>query len=1221
MSLKGLFEPLKGHDIYRRLVEGLKPGQMGLQPPGVYQIEAPEAARPYLIASTWHYLRVPVLVIVPRPEDARRLHDQLLSFLGEDAPMHLFPEPEVLPFERLVADAATNNQRMLALATLRLGSAFALSSPKGQAPSQAQEANLDSIKETGNLPLVVASASAALRRTIQSDALREAHHTLEVGARVRLAEMFSRWVALGYQREDGVEVPGTFSHRGGIVDIYPPSSALPARIELWGDDIESIRLFDPVSQRSVRNVEKVSVIPAREVLPSLADKDRVSQLIGRMDFSRCTSATRERFEDELAALFSGRDVEELPFYNGLLNHGCLIDYLPEGGLLVLDRDGEIESEALELAARGEELRAAREGRGELPANFPSPQLSWDEFRSAVDRRPRLLVKGWTGGEGGFDFQPAPSYYGRLDEKFTSDVQQMLGEGRRVVVVSRHARRLSEVLDEGGMRTTVLSGLDSMPDSGSLSLLTGSLREGWTLRLRSGQFEGGLTLLTDSELFGTAKEQRPRPKTPVRREAFLSELVPGGYVVHVDHGVARFAGTVPMDSGGEQKEYLLLEYAEGDKLYVPTDHLDRVSPYLAPNDQPPALTRLGTTEWSRIKERAKSSAREMAKELLELYASRQVAEGHSFSPDSPWQQELEDSFPYQETPDQERTIREVKQDMEQPRPMDRLVCGDVGYGKTEVALRAAFKTVNDGMQVGLLVPTTVLAQQHYSTFSERLSPFPIRVEVLSRFRTRKEQKQVIESLKLGTVDVVIGTHRLLQKDVKFKNLGLVVVDEEQRFGVAHKERLKQMRREVDILTLSATPIPRTLYMGLSGIRDMSTMETPPEERLPVKTYVCEYSDDVIKEAILRELERGGQVFFLHNRVQTIRRMADSLKRLVPQARIAIGHGRMAEEDLEEVMVSFTQGEVDVLVCTTIIESGLDIPNANTLIIDRADRFGLAQLYQLRGRVGRGGHRAHTYLLIPRRRRITEAAEKRLKAILEASELGAGFRIAMRDLEIRGAGNILGAEQSGQIHAVGFELYAQLLNEAVAEIKAASLTPYSPLPSVGEGTGVGATIGRGDGGEDAEGQPKSQARVSLPLSAHIPESYISHLPTRLAIYQRLTRVQGRQEFFALDIREELRDRFGPLPEVVENLLYLVDMKLLAGEAGIESVTQSGSTITLTLTEAVGGARLALEKALGPLVRVGNQQVHVSIRRAGDRWKESLVRILERLKGFRERVRAVT
>ena len=1139
----------------------------------VHRLEAPDAAKPYLIAALWHRLKVPVMVIVPKPEDSRRLHDELLSYLGDDASVHLFSEPEVLPFERLVADSATNNQRVLVLAAL----------------GQEWDVAGDGVGDLGPPPLVVASTVASLRWTLSPAAMKQGCHSLQLGAKAPLAQLFARWIALGYRREEGVEVPGTFSNRGGIVDIFPPSSPLPARIEFGGDEIESIRLFDPISQKSVRMVESVDVIPARETLPSLADRDRVSRLIGEMDFSRCNASTRDRFDEELASLFSGHEVDELPFYNGLLNDGSLIDHLPKGGLLILDQEGEIESEGLRLTERAEKLRALREGRGELPGNFPSVQVSWPEFRLALELRRRLLVSGWIGSESAFQFRPPPSYYGR-PQQFASQAPRMLEHGERVVVVSRNARRLAEILSEQGVSSTVENTLESPAPPGSLNLITGTMKEGWSLPLEG----GGITLLTDSEIFGATRQRRVRSKTPVQREAFISEIVPGGFVVHIDHGVARFDGTIQMESDGREKEYLVLAYAEGDKIYVPTDHLDRVSPYVAPNDQVPSLTRLGTAEWSRIKERVKTSAREMAQELLELYASRQVVQGHALSPDSPWQQELEDAFPYEETSDQRRTIEEVKRDMEQVRPMDRLVCGDVGYGKTEVALRAAFKTVNDGMQVGLLVPTTVLAQQHYATFSQRLSPFPVRVESLSRFRTRNEQQEVVEGLKSGEVDVVIGTHRLLQKDVKFKNLGLVVVDEEQRFGVGHKERLKQMRREVDMLTLSATPIPRTLYMGLSGIRDMSTMETPPEERLPVKTYVCEYSEDIIKEAIERELERGGQVFFLHNRVQTIRRVADGLRRLVPDAKIAVGHGRMAEGDLEDVMVSFTRGEVDVLVCTTIIESGLDIPNANTLIIDRADRFGLSQLYQLRGRVGRGGHRAYSYLMIPRSRKITEAAGKRLKVILEATELGAGFRIAMRDLEIRGAGNILGQEQSGHVHAVGFELYSQLLKEAVSEIKAGQ---------------------DGEPGDLELQSAGSQARVSLSLAAHIPEDYISHLPTRLAIYQRLTKVSHRQDVD--DIREELKDRFGPLPREVDNLLYLVGLKLLAGEASVESVTQSGSIVTLNLLEPAGGARLALERALGPTVKVGNQQVQVSIRRTDHTWTGELRQVLERLVAFREQL----
>ena len=597
----------------------------------------------------------------------------------------------------------------------------------------------------------------------------------------------------------------------------------------------------------------------------------------------------------------------------------------------------------------------------------------------------------------------------------------------------------------------------------------------------------------------------------------------------------------------------------------------------------------------MKSRVKSATREMAQELLRVNAARALAEGHEHGGDTVWQHELEDSFPFVETPDQARAIVEVKSDMETSRPMDRLICGDVGYGKTEIALRAAFKSVNDGMQVGILVPTTVLAQQHYSTFSERLSPFPVRVEVLSRFRTPKEQQEVIDGLKDGSVDIVIGTHRLLQKDVHFKNLGLAVVDEEQRFGVSHKERLKQLRQQVDVLTLSATPIPRTLNMALAGIRDLSTMDSAPEARLPVKTFVSEYSEDVIKEAILREMERGGQIFYLHNRVRTIHQAAAEISKIVPQARIMVGHGQMAESELEDVMMNFANGEADILVCTTIIESGLDMPNVNTLILERADRFGLAQLYQLRGRVGRSEHRAYAYLMAPRGRRITEAAEHRLQAILEASELGAGFRIAMRDLEIRGAGNILGASQSGHIQEVGLDLYTQLLNEAVRELE-------------------------GEGGSTDETEiPDDLPRIELPMNARIPENYVDHLPTRLAVYQRLAKMTDAD--YIPEIRDELRDRFGPLPEEVENLLTLASLRALAADVGVESIVQGNDAIVLSLRTPVGGAKVPLQRALGPSVQVGNTQMQMPLRRLGDEWLSRLTRVLERFLVFQESVSALT
>jgi transcription-repair coupling factor (superfamily II helicase) len=1028
---------------------------------------------------------------------------------------------------------------------------------------------------------------------------------LKVGQRIpRTEELLSRWVDLGYRHEPLVESPGTFSQRGGIIDVYPPHYDFPLRIELWDDEIDTIRSFDPYTQRSVEAVEAVDIIPAREQLPNLADRSNVDRLVSQMDLSSCTREVRERIEDDLVYLFSDPDIETLHFYNGLLNHSSLLDYFPSSGLLVLDRIGQLEAEALEQEEKYARMRDNREERGELPRNFPSPYLAWSELSRQLARWEgrRVHLESWLSSEADPIFSPATPYYGQLAQ-FTSDVQRQQQSGNTIVVVSQHSRgRIAEILEEADVAVAPSEGIGGgeLPEPGLVYLVHGSLNEGWSISYQVESSAGStLLLLTDAELFGTVKERRYRPSRhqhDASKEVALADLVPGSYVVHVDHGVARFAGTTRMGQDGEDKEYLVLEYADNDKLYVPTEHLDRVGAYVGAQDQQPSLTRLGTAEWSRIKERVKGATRELAQDLLKLYAARQVSQGHQFGEDTVWQQELEDSFPYEETPDQVRAIEEVKVDMEQPRPMDRLICGDVGYGKTEIALRAAFKTVSDGMQVGLLVPTTVLAQQHYATFSERLSPFPVRIEVLSRFRTSREQQEVLEGLRQGSVDVVIGTHRLLQKDVHFKNLGLVVVDEEQRFGVSHKERLKGLRREVDVLTLSATPIPRTLHMALSGIRDMSVMHTPPEARLPVKTFVSEYSDDVIKEAILREMERGGQVFFLHNRVRTISQKAAEISELVPQARILVGHGQMPETELEDVMVAFASNEADVLVCTTIIESGLDMPNVNTLIIDRADRFGLSQLYQLRGRVGRGEHRAYAYLMVPRGRRITSTAEQRIEAILEASELGSGFRIAMRDLEIRGAGNLLGAAQSGQIHSVGLTLYSQLLDEAVAELMAEQgSNGQVPAPSVVD-----------------------LPRIDVPLPSSIPESYVSHLPTRLSLYQRFARVRDRREI--QEIREELRDRFGPPPEVVENLLSLVDLRALAAGLDIESIVQSSEGITATFRDPVGSARTPLQRALGPSVSVGNTQMHISRRELGEQWLSRLTKILERLQVFRDRLQRV-
>ena len=667
-------------------------------------------------------------------------------------------------------------------------------------------------------------------------------------------------------------------------------------------------------------------------------------------------------------------------------------------------------------------------------------------------------------------------------------------------------------------------------------------------------------------------------------------------MHVDHGIGRFRGLYRTGgtegqngngTGSATREFLLIEYDGADRLYVPSEQADRVTRYVGGGDDAPNLTRLGTQEWTRAKARARRAVRDIAKDLVELYAARKLAQGHAFSADTTWQHELEDSFPYMETPDQLTAISEVKADMEIAVPMDRLLVGDVGYGKTEVALRAAFKAVMDGRQVAVLVPTTVLAQQHFTTFKERFGVFPVRVEVLSRFRSPKEQAVVVEAAVAGAVDVVIGTHRLVSKDVSFKNLGLVIVDEEQRFGVAHKERLKQLRKEVDVLTLTATPIPRTLHMSLAGVRDMSVMETAPEERLPIRTYVAEYDDGLVREAILRELDRGGQVYYVHNRVQSIEIVHRRLRELVPEARFLVGHGQMAEEQLERVMLDFAEGKADVLICTTIIESGLDISNTNTIVIDMAHRLGLAQLYQLRGRVGRGPVRAYAYFLYARDTQLNEQAEARLRTIYEATELGAGFRIAMKDLEIRGAGNLLGAEQSGQIAAVGFDLYTRLLGEAVDLMQAAEAG--TPPPMV-----------------DAVG-PDRRPSLDLPLDAFLPSDYVSDEAARLNLYQRFATATTGEQVGALIA--ELEDRFGPLPEQATNLVYQVGLRLEALRAGVSQVTATDHEIVVKLHGRPPADVTRLSREVGATLRAGSNQLRLP-RGKGEGWLVTLQRLVDLL-----------
>ena len=1154
---------------------------------------------PMTLAALGRSASVPILVVAPRSEDARRLYDQVCLWSESEESVLHFPESETLPFERLVTDPDTEQQRIDVLANL-----LAL-------PSQATRIGDYGVRnDRDRAKIVIASASAIAQKTISRKGFEASRRHLTAGQSVDLRELLGQLQHMGYMFEPNVDAPGTASRRGGILDIYPVGSESPARIELWDDEIDTIRLFDSATQRSTQFVESIDIIPAQETMPSLAGADHIESITRSIDMSNCTAETRARIGEELHRLLDGDTIEDANFYAGFFNHGSLLDYLPPGSIVALYRPTEIVEAAWETEERAHELREVKQSRGELPYNFPSSQTAWSRVEPAIEEFARRIhITPW-GAEDlihqdavTLPFASGPRYGGDV-QAFVADSEASAAEGDRLVAVSSVPKRLVEFFDQSNPETARNHDLREPPRPGTVTIVQNfgaGLNEGFALRVNGRR----LIVVSDAEIFGTAKRRASSVRRARRRDSLLSELNPGDYVVHVEHGVGRFV-RAGHTRENDDREYLVIQYAESDELYVPMEHLDRITPYVAPMDRAPRLTRLGTQEWKRTKARVERSTREMAAELLSLYAERELSEGHAFAPDTPWQVQLEDAFPYEETPDQAEAILHMKADMEISKPMDRLICGDVGYGKTEVALRAAFKAVTDGFQVAILVPTTVLAQQHFRTFSERLKPYPMEVDVLSRFRSDSEQRKTVDALAKGTVDIVIGTHRLVQKDVTFKNLGMVVVDEEQRFGVAHKERLKQMRAAVDVLTMTATPIPRTLHLSLSGIRDMSTINTPPDERLPIKTYVSEFSDELIREAIRRELDRQGQVYFLHNRVYNIDYMAGYVRRLVPEARIGVAHGQMDEGRLERAMVEFADGNIDVLVCTTIIESGLDIPNVNTLIVNRADTFGLAQLYQLRGRVGRSSRRAYAYLLIPPSRSLTETAEKRLKTMLAATELGAGFQIAMKDLEIRGAGNILGANQSGHIYAVGFDLYTRLLSDAVESIRAQQATGADDERAEDGNHGRHATL------PDAP-----QTVIDIGIPANIPPKYVEDLPTRLDVYRRLAASRSADDITAMG--DELIDRFGRLPWQAQNLLYMTKLKIAATRSGIQSMTRENDSIVLRLHNGVGGAREALRRHLGDRADVGNTHIRVDISGLSNQWEQYILDIVERLGEFTERMTA--
>ena len=1130
MNLRSLPALLRAHPAVTDLVAA-RPAQV---------VAVPDPARAFFLAGLASLSnRRPLVAAVPTTADAERLAADLAVFLGDDA-VELFPAWETLPFERVSPGVPTMGRRLRAMWRLR--------------------------QPTSPTSVLVAPVRALLQRL--------GPHVDEVepvvvrpGERLDPDELVQRLVETGYRREPQVEHRGEVARRGSIVDVFGPTQDAPVRIDLWGDEVDRLTRFSVADQRSTADESCVELFACRELLPTADVRRRAEELIGKEPWGR------EHWE----RLAEGSTFEGMESWLPWLTESerLLVDLVGSDALVLLFEPRRMRDRAADVIAEEESLAStlATTWGAASDHGWPRLHLPFDRLLAHAEAPVWSVVPAAEGPETvaleAQSWEPVVGDAGRVGRR----VADLLAEGYQVVVAADgpgSAARIAAMLSEQGVSLPVLADSPDEVLGARSAVVVARLQRGFVVPALE------LAVLVESDLTGRRRVHRPPRARRTDAQAFFDDLKPGDYVVHHHHGVARYGGMVKRAIGGGERDYLLLEYRGGDRLYVPSDQIDAVRHYTGGDT--PSLNRLGGSDWSRTKARVRSAVREVAEELVSLYRSRISTPGHAFSPDTPWQRELEEAFPYQETPDQARAVVEVKADMEEPRPMDRLVCGDVGFGKTEVAVRAAFKAVQDGKQVAVLVPTTLLAQQHFATFSERFAGYPVQVEVLSRFLTSAQAVKVTDGLAAGTVDVVIGTHRLLSGDVRFRNLGLLVVDEEQRFGVTAKESIKALRANVDVLTLTATPIPRTLEMSLTGIRDLTLLNTAPADRQPILTYVGEYDERAVSEALRRELLREGQVFFVHNRISDIDHVAARLGELVPEARIAVAHGQMDEGLLERVVLDFWDGRYDVLVCTTIIEAGIDMPAVNTLVVDRADLMGLGQLHQLRGRVGRAGQRAYAYLFFPPGRSLTEEAYERLKTIGEHTELGSGFKIAMRDLEIRGAGNLLGASQSGHIAAVGYDLYVQMVSEAVAEVK-------------GEAP-----------------RPPAEVRLDLPVDANLPAAYVPAGEQRLEAYRRLAAVTTRAE--VEDIRAEWLDRYGPLPGPAERLLDVATLRAACVRAGVREVTVAREVARLSPVELRASQKVRLRRlAPNAVLKEEVRQLVLALRGGGDP-VAALVGLLEAL-----------
>ena len=1075
-----------------------------------------ESQKSHAVSSLLYPVDRQCLYVTYSDIQAKKVYEDIEFYLGDRA-MHL-PPRDIVFYDVAAHSTQLSGQRLKVLEALVLG--------KQQ--------------------VVVTSIEALLCIQTPPSIFKEGLISIEVGQELSMEGLAHDLVGIGYERVSNVEGRGQFSIRGGILDIYPMTQDSPCRIEFFGDEVDSIRHFDVLSQRSTDKLNSLSISPARELVLS---RDILNQGIARIkkDLTKTIDKSKnpkdEKLKEKIGALIEG--IEEGVFYKNLENYfpffypdrNTILDYIDSSAVIVLDEPSRIK-EGFESWEHGftEQFKTLLEDREVLPEQSKL-FIGYDELLSGIEKYNQLALQALPRTVPGyspksiynFSSRGIPSYHGKIDV-LVEDLKYWRDHNYSVILFAGNTSRAKNLVSN--LYDKSIDAIFSPTIEGTILerqivVLAESISAGFEYP------EGRFALVSDKEIYGVGKDKKAR-KAPSKKSKLdpFTDLKVGDYVVHETHGIGKYLGIETLVVNNQKRDYLNIKYSGTDRLYIPTDQVDVIQPYIGVDDKPPKLSKLGGTEWQRTKNKVRQSVQKLAIDLVELYAKREAAQGFQFSPDTPWQRQFEDMFPYEETPDQERAIKDIKRDMESSKVMDRLLCGDVGYGKTEVAIRAAFKAVMDGKQVALLAPTTLLAHQHFNTFTSRFEDFPVKIQVLSRFKTPAQQRDILKSLKQGNIDIIIGTHRLLSKDVAFKDLGLLIVDEEQRFGVGHKETIKNIKKNVDVLTLTATPIPRTLHMSLIGIRDISIIETPPEDRLPVQTYVVEYNDALIRDAIMREVHRGGQVYFVYNKVRSMERMAERLRKLVPEVKIRMAHGQMSESVLEKVMLDFYDKKFDVLLCSTIIESGLDIPNANTVIIYDADHFGLSQLYQIRGRVGRSNRLAYAYLTYRKDKILSEVAEKRLRAIKEFTEFGAGFKIAMRDLEIRGAGNILGPQQHGHMAAVGYELYCKLLEEAIRNLK----------------------------GE----QPKKTVDVTIDIkvNAYIDNEYIPSEGQKIEIYKKIAAIESLQDKY--DVEEELEDRFGDMPSPVINLVNIAYIKALASKFSIVEITHKDREVILKLSD---------------------------------------------------------